>query len=58
MSDLADRFLGLHVPGEPLLLANAFDAGTAKVLAYVGFKALATTSSGHAGTLGRAATAA
>jgi 2-methylisocitrate lyase-like PEP mutase family enzyme len=53
MSDLADRFLGLHVPGEPLLLANAYDAGTAKVLAHVGFKALATTSSGHAGTLGR-----
>ena len=53
MSDLADRFLGMHVPGEPLLLANAYDAGTAKVLAHVGFEALATTSSGHAGTLGR-----
>jgi 2-methylisocitrate lyase-like PEP mutase family enzyme len=35
------------------LLANAWDAGTAKILAFLGFQALATTSAGHAATLGR-----
>lgn len=47
-------FLDLHVPGAPLLLANAHDAGAAKILATLGFRALATTSSGYAATLGRA----
>jgi 2-methylisocitrate lyase-like PEP mutase family enzyme len=51
--DLADRFLALHAKGAPLLLANAWDQGSAKLLAALGFQALATTSSGHAGTLGR-----
>lgn len=46
-------FLSLHVPGDPLLLPNPWDAGSAKLLAALGFKALATTSSGHAATLGR-----
>ncbi|MEZ0578100.1 isocitrate lyase/phosphoenolpyruvate mutase family protein [Nocardioides sp. MH1] len=45
-------FLALHRPGEPLLMPNAFDAGSAKILAAMGFAALATTSSGHAATLG------
>jgi 2-methylisocitrate lyase-like PEP mutase family enzyme len=48
----AQRFLGLHRPGEPLLMPNAWDAGSARVLASLGFQALATTSSGHAATLG------
>lgn len=51
--ELADRFLALHAEGAPLLLANAWDQGSAKLLAGLGFQALATTSSGHAGTLGR-----
>jgi 2-methylisocitrate lyase-like PEP mutase family enzyme len=46
-------FLALHVPGRPLLMPNAWDAGTAKLLASLGFRAVATTSSGHAATLGR-----
>lgn len=46
-------FRALHVPGQPLLMPNPWDAGTAKLLASLGFQALATTSSGHAGTLGR-----
>jgi 2-methylisocitrate lyase-like PEP mutase family enzyme len=46
-------FGDLHVPGRPLLLANAWDVGSARLLASLGFKALATTSSGHAATLGR-----
>ena len=56
MSDQADkasRFLALHRPGEPLLLPNPWDAGSAKILASLGYQALATTSSGHAATLGR-----
>ena len=48
--DRYDEFLGLHVQGEPLLLANAVDIGTAKALAFLGFSALATTSAGHAAT--------
>ncbi len=56
MSDQAEkaaRFLDLHRPGAPLLLPNAWDAGSAKVLARLGFEAIATTSSGHAATFGR-----
>lgn len=49
----AKRFLELHRKGEPLLLANAWDVGSARLLASLGFEALATTSQGHAGTLGR-----
>jgi 2-methylisocitrate lyase-like PEP mutase family enzyme len=46
-------FLDLHTPGDPLLMPNAWDAGSAKLLASLGFKAIATTSSGFAATLGR-----
>jgi 2-methylisocitrate lyase-like PEP mutase family enzyme len=34
-------------------MANPWDAGSAKLLASLGFQALATTSSGHAGVLGK-----
>lgn len=34
-------------------MANVWDAGSAKLIASLGFEALATTSSGHAATLGR-----
>jgi 2-methylisocitrate lyase-like PEP mutase family enzyme len=40
------------VPGKPLLLPNPWDLGSAKQLETMGYQALATTSSGHAGTLG------
>ncbi|WP_347352795.1 isocitrate lyase/phosphoenolpyruvate mutase family protein, partial [Intrasporangium sp.] len=50
---LADEFLALHVPGRPLLIPNPWDVGSARVLASLGFAALATTSGGFAGTLGR-----
>jgi len=49
----ARRFLALHVPGAPLLMPNPWDAGSARLLASLGFQALATTSSGFAATLGR-----
>ena len=49
----ARRFLELHVPGRPLLLPNPWDQGSGRLLARLGFEALATTSSGYAATLGR-----
>jgi 2-methylisocitrate lyase-like PEP mutase family enzyme len=49
----AEHFLELHRRGDPLLMPNAWDLGSAGVLAGLGFQALATTSSGHAATLGR-----
>src|SRR5580704_4151784 len=52
-SEKAARFLGLHRKGSPLLLPNPWDQGSARVLAALGFAALATTSSGFAATLGR-----
>jgi len=47
-------FLSLHTPGDPLLLPNAWDAGSARLVASLGARALATTSSGFAATLGLA----
>jgi len=52
-SEKAARFLELHRPGSPLLLPNPWDHGSARLLASLGFAALATTSSGYAATLGR-----
>jgi len=48
------ELLSLHTPGDPLLLPNAWDAGSARLFASLGAKALATTSSGFAATLGLA----
>src|ERR1700689_3229724 len=52
-TEKAARFLELHRPGNSLLLPNPWDQGSAKLLASLGFQALATTSSGFAVTLGR-----
>ena len=40
----ATRFAGLHVKGKPLLLYNAWDAGSAKSIFDTGAKAIATSS--------------
>jgi 2-methylisocitrate lyase-like PEP mutase family enzyme len=48
----AEEFAALH-RGEPFVIPNPWDAGSARVLEALGFKALATTSSGYAFTLGR-----
>jgi 2-methylisocitrate lyase-like PEP mutase family enzyme len=45
-------FRALH-EGEPFVIPNPWDAGAARVLEALGFRALATTSSGFAFTLGR-----
>jgi len=49
----ARRFRALHEAPEAFVIANAWDAGSARVLAGLGFAALATSSGAHAGTLGR-----
>jgi len=46
-------FLQLHHGDGPLLMPNPWDQGSAKLLASLGFKALATTSGGFAASLGR-----
>jgi 2-methylisocitrate lyase-like PEP mutase family enzyme len=46
-------FRELHRPGTPLVMPNPWDVGSARVLATLGFAALATTSSGFAATLGK-----
>jgi 2-methylisocitrate lyase-like PEP mutase family enzyme len=50
--DRALRFRSLHERAEPLLLPNPWDAGSARLLASLGFEALATTSLGVANTVG------
>jgi 2-methylisocitrate lyase-like PEP mutase family enzyme len=51
-TDMTARFRDLHVPGQPFLMPNPWDEGSAKALATLGFAALATTSSGFAATAG------
>lgn len=50
--ELTERFRALHVRGKPLVMPNPWDIGSAKVMAQLGAKALATTSSDHGFTLG------
>jgi 2-methylisocitrate lyase-like PEP mutase family enzyme len=55
VSDLAAKaqaLRDLHRPGDPLVLANAWDAATAKNVEAAGFPAVATTSAGVAQALG------
>ncbi|WP_375775533.1 oxaloacetate decarboxylase [Bradyrhizobium sp. ma5] len=53
-ADKAARFRELHQRPGAFIIPNPWDAGTAKLLAAMGFEALATTSLGLANTLGRA----
>ena len=48
----AEAFNALHA-GQPFVIPNPWDAGSARVLERLGFQALASTSSGFAFTLGR-----
>jgi 2-methylisocitrate lyase-like PEP mutase family enzyme len=52
-AEKAARFMTLHQQDHAFVLANAWDAGSAKLLASLGFDAVATTSSGYAASLGR-----
>jgi 2-methylisocitrate lyase-like PEP mutase family enzyme len=53
MIDRRERFRALHRDGL-FVMPNAWDVGSARLLASMGFEAIATTSSGHAASLGRA----
>jgi PEP phosphonomutase and related enzymes len=50
----AEAFRALHARPGAFIIPNPWDAGTAKLLAAMGFEALATTSLGLANTLGSA----
>jgi 2-methylisocitrate lyase-like PEP mutase family enzyme len=52
-SDKAARFRALHAGPGAFVIANPWDAGSARVLAALGFQALATSSGASAGVLGR-----
>lgn len=54
MTDAGAAFRALHRPGDPFVLANAWDVGSARMLAALGAPAIATSSAAHAFTLGRA----
>ena len=51
-SDKATRFRALH-QGPAFVIPNPWDAGSARILAGLGFQALATSSGASAGILGR-----
>ena len=50
----AERFRALHEREGAFVVPNPWDAGSARLLAGLGFEALATTSAGFANSLGRA----
>jgi 2-methylisocitrate lyase-like PEP mutase family enzyme len=51
--DKADRFRALHQGARAFVIPNPWDAGSARILAGLGFEALATSSGASAGLLGR-----
>jgi 2-methylisocitrate lyase-like PEP mutase family enzyme len=52
-TDKATRFKALHEGPGAFVIPNPWDAGSARVLAALGFRALATSSGASAGVLGR-----
>src|SRR5256885_1200479 len=52
-TDKASQFRALHQGPGVFVIANAWDAGSARILARLGFRALATSSGAQAGTFGR-----
>lgn len=53
MTDIGARFRALHQPGNPCVMINAWDKGSAVMMQSLGAKAIATTSAGHAFSIGR-----
>src|SRR3954466_15208699 len=51
--DKGERFRALHARAGAFVVPNPWDAGTARILAGLGFEALTTTSAGLAFTLGK-----
>jgi 2-methylisocitrate lyase-like PEP mutase family enzyme len=52
-SEKAARFQALHVGSTAFVLPNPWDVGSARILAGLGFQALATSSAASASALGR-----
>src|SRR5690348_7171729 len=52
MTEKAAGLRALHVGGDPLVLANAWDAASARMVEGAGFAAVATSSNAIAATLG------
>src|SRR6058998_4199172 len=52
-NDKAFRFRALHQAPGAFVIPNPWDAGSARILAALGFQALATSSGASAGVLGR-----
>lgn len=53
-AERAEAFRALHQRGQAFIIPNPWDIGTARLLAHLGFEALATTSAGFAFSLGQA----
>ena len=54
LAEKASRLLELHHAAEPLILVNAWDVASARIIEQAGFPAIATTSAGVANALGYA----
>jgi len=52
-SEKARAFRALHERGRAFIIPNPWDVGTARLLAHLGFEALATTSAGYAFSIGQ-----
>jgi 2-methylisocitrate lyase-like PEP mutase family enzyme len=53
VADRRARFMSLHAADELFVMPNPWDVGSARLLASLGFRALATTSAGFAWSLGK-----
>jgi len=52
-AERAEKFRALHAREGAFIIPNPWDAGSARLLAALGFEALATTSAGYAFSIGR-----
>src|SRR5437763_1309462 len=52
-ADKAQQFRALHEAPDAFVIANVWDGGSARMMAGLGFAALATSSGASAGLLGR-----
>ena len=52
-AEKGQAFRALHERDEAFIIPNPWDVGTARLLAHLGFEALATTSAGYAFSVGR-----
>ncbi len=53
MTDIGETFRKLHVKGNPAIMVNVWDRGSARMMQAMGATSLATSSAAHAFTMGR-----